>query len=315
MDISRRRLLTSVGAAGAATLLGATPSASAVTPTLLPTPRFPGDPGRGRLYYGSSVPHYMDFAAFEGSLGRPLAAHRHYHQADGIRGLAADARRDVLAGRMPLASIKAPGSWAAVARGAHDGWLDALLGAVATVGGPMFLSIHHEPEDDAFSRTGMRPGDWVAMQERAIRRAATRARRVTIVPVLMQWTFNPASGRRPAAWMVPSARVFGFDVYNSWSPTNGRRWTSFAEEVQRVLPWAGGRPMVVAEYGCRADPADPERAVRWMRNAFEYALDHNVAAMAYFNSRLNSPDGSWELSGRRAEVFRRLLARPEVARL
>ena len=81
-----------------------------------------------------------------------------------------------------------------------------------------------------------------------------------------------------------------------------------------VRPYANGRPMVVGEYGCREDPRDPERAVRWMRRAFDYAITNDIICMSYFNSRQNSPDGTWELDGRRAEVFRRLLGRSEVAR-
>jgi hypothetical protein len=315
MTITRRRLLASMGVAGAATLFGGAP-ATALRPgrRVSTAARFAGDPGLGRLYYGCSMPYYKDLAAWEDWLGRPLAAHRHYHEADETVRLQNKASADLTVGRLPLASTKSPGTWEDVARGSHDAWLDALLFAGKAVGGPVFLAIHHEPEDDAFTGPGMRPRHWVAMQERAIARAATRAPNVTIVPVLMQWTFDPRSGREPSAWRVPSARVFGFDVYNSWSPTNGKRWTSFADKVDLVLPWTGGRPMVVAEYGCRADPADPERAVRWMQNAFQYALEHDIVAMTYFNSSQNSPEGGWDLEGRQAEAFRTLLARPEVAR-
>jgi hypothetical protein len=315
MSLSRRQLLGYAGAAGLGALVGGSSSVLGAGQALAAagTTRFPGDPGRGRLYYGCSMPYYMDSDAWESWLGRPVTTHRHYHNADEIADLVAKVQDDREVGRRSHASIKPPGTWAAVAGGTYDGWLRQLLQQIAAVGRPVFLTIHHEPENDA-GGTGMRPRHWVAMQERAIRKAATLAPKVTITPVLMQWTFDPDSGRNPRNWMVPSAKVFGFDVYNSWSPTNGKRWSTFAEKVERLRPWADGRPLVVGEYGCREDPNDPERAAVWMRDAFEYAIGHNVVSMSYFNSRQNSPDGSWELYGRRAEVFRELLARPEVVR-
>lgn len=315
MLISRRQMLTYMGTTGVAALVGSAPAftPSAAAATLAAAPRFPGDPGVGRLYYGCSMPYYLDMEAWETWLGRPLASHRHYHDAADIAGLVTKVSGDIANQRMSHASIKPPGTWAAVARGDCDVWLGDLLRKVGALGAPLFLTIHHEPEDDA-TGTGMRPRHWVAMQERAIKKAAVLAPKATITPVLMQWTFDPASGRDPSDWRVPSAKVFGFDVYNSYSPTNGKKWTTFAQKVDKIKPWTGGRPLVVGEYGCREDPSDPERAAGWMYDAFDYALANNVVCMSYFNSRQNSPDGSWELDGRRAEVFRELLADPAVAR-
>jgi len=318
MQVTRRQMLTYLGATGAATLLGGapaltSPAAAATRRALATTVRFPGDPGAGRLYYGATVPYYQDLAAWEAWLGRPLASHRNYHNASEIADLVATVADDTKNTRMSHPSIKAPGTWAEVARGDQDVWLEDLLRQVGALNVPVFLTIHHEPENDA-GTAGMWPSQWVKMQERAIKKAAVLAPKATITPVLMQWTFDPASGRNPADWQVPSAKVFGFDAYNGWSPTNGKKWTTFGSKVDRIKPWTGGRPLVVGEYGCREDASDPERAAQWLRDAFAYARANNVVCMSYFNSRQNSPDGSWELDGRRAEVFRELLADPAVAR-
>lgn len=77
----------------------------------------------------------------------------------------------------------------------------------------------------------MSPGDWVALQTRAIRMARQLGNAVTIVPILMHFTFASTSGRDPSHWMVPEARVFGLDVYNHWSQSNGAAWTEFGTQV------------------------------------------------------------------------------------
>ena len=319
MPFSRRQMLTYMGATGAAAMLGGAQSltqaaAAATRPRAFASAaRVPGDPGSGRVYYGATVPYYQDLAAWEAWLGRPLASHRSYHDSGEVAKRVPTASHDITNTRLPHPSIKPAGTWAEVARGDQDVWLDDLLRQVGALNVPVFLTIHHEPENDAVG-TGMRPRNWVDMQTRAIKKAAVLAPMATITPVLMQWTFDPASGRNPADWQVSTAKVFGFDAYNAWSPTNGKKWTTFASKVDRVKPWTGGRPLVVGEYGCREDPSDPERAAQWLRDAFAYALANNIVCMSYFNSNQNSPDGSWELDGRRAEVFRDLLANPAVAR-
>jgi hypothetical protein len=178
----------------------------------------------------------------------------------------------------------------------------------------VFLSINHEPENDT-GAWGMAAGDFVGMQRRAIRRARELAPHVTIVPVLQQWTFNPARKNiDPESWIVPEADVFGLDLYNPWSPTNGKAWRSFASKVDEVQPWIDGKPVAIGEYGCRIDPLLPGRAATWLADAVDYCRSHDVVSMSYFHSRINSPDGTFELSGETARTFTRLLGSRWVAR-
>ena len=122
---------------------------------------------------------------------------------------------------------------------------------------PVFFTLHHEPENDA-GPPGMQPADYVAMQRRAIGLAAELAPQVTIVPVLQHWTFDPLRERRdPAAWIVPEASVIGLDIYNPWSPTNGKEWRSFGSKADEVIAWFGDTPLAIGEYGCRDDPREP----------------------------------------------------------
>ena len=108
--------------------------------------------------------------------------------------------------------------------------------------------------------------------------------------------------------------MFGIDIYNPFSATQPT-WVPFETKLSRARKLAGSRPIAVGEYGCRADPADPERATQWMRDAFSVARDGGVVSMSYFHSGVNSPDGPWHLDGGRGDVFRNRLSAPAVSRL
>ena len=289
------------------------PTASA---SPIPGPGFPGQPPPGYVYYGASVPHHRSLPDWEQELGAKLGLNRSYFTPDlnETAQLVHRCRDDLAHGRLPHVSIKSPGTWSEVAAGARDEWLTGMLRPLGEGSGPVFLTLHHEPENDA-GPPGMQPSDFVAMQDRAIRIARDLAPEVTIVPVLQQWTFDPARHDvDPAAWLVPEASVIGLDVYNPWSPTNGKQWRSFGNKVDEVLSWFGSTPLAIGEYGCRDDPQVPGLAAEWLRDAAEYARTHQIVSMSYFNSGIGSDDGTWELEGQTERAFARLLTEDWVFR-
>ena len=97
------------------------------------------------------------------------------------------------AARLPVVSTKLPGSWAQVAAGEYDVWLHDLLDRLGVLTGPVMLSLHHEPENDV-GGPGMAAADWVAVQQRAI--TAAQGTTITILPILMAWTFLAAERSR-----------------------------------------------------------------------------------------------------------------------
>jgi hypothetical protein len=223
-------------------------------------------------------------------------------------------REDLRHGRLPHVSTKTWGTWRDVAAGAHDDWLSGLLLGLHQEGRPVFLTLHHEPENDA-GPPGMAASDYVAMQRRAISLAAELAPEVTIVPVLQQWTFDPARHDvDPASWIVPQAAVVGLDVYNPWSETNGKEWRSFGSKVDEVLGWFGNTPLAIGECGCRDNDAVPGLAAEWLRDAAEYARTHGIVSMSYFNSGVGARDGSWRLTGATEQAFAEILTSDWVAR-
>jgi hypothetical protein len=274
--------------------------------------RFSGDPGPGRLFYGANVMPGLSLSGLEESLDHRLTLNRNYFNAAQVDDLVRQVMEDHAAGRLPVVSTKLPGSWAQVASGAYDAWLHDLLHRLGALTKPVMLSLHHEPENDA-GVLGMAPADWVAVQQRAI--AAAQGTVITILPILMAWTFLPQSQRDPQEWWVEGAAVMGIDCYNPWSPTNGAAWLTFEDSIAPVRGYAGGVPLLVAEYGCRTPTDDPARAATWMRDAFDYAYRHGIVGMSYFDSSLNSPDGSWVLDEVRTQAMRECVARTQVVQL
>jgi hypothetical protein len=309
MNMSRRTLLQwGVGSAATA-VLGFDTSGSAGATDVFKR-RFAGDPGPGRLYYGASTE--QNLADWETQMGQRLALHRSYFKPKQAGRLVRVAKADLAAGRMPHVSIKVPGTWLSVARGRHDPWLRNISGGLARLNRPVFLTFHHEPENDV-RRKGS-PADFVSMQTHIIRLFANRAPKVTIIPILQGWSFSAYNKKaKPALWYVPAAKVYGVDVYNPFCTTDPK-WVSFAEKLNEIKKYAHGKPIAIGEYGCRNDPDNPDRGGEWMHDAFRYARHNNIVSMSYFNSGRNSPEGSWALDGTRSAVFQSRLASDAVAR-
>jgi hypothetical protein len=286
-------------------MLGLSAVAACSAPDV-PSFSFPKD----QLYYGAGMPP-ANLAPFEDRLGETLPCFRSYFKAGQELDLERQVRSDLEAGRMPITSIKPPGSWSETAN--NDAWIDSVLEPLGDIDDQLFLCVHHEPENDS-------PGygnadDYQRMQAAVLSRAAEVARNVVIVPILSTWSFDDRSERRPSQWNVEDARVYGLDLYNAWSPTNGKEWVTFADKLAVAEEEAAGRPVLVGEYGCRSDPSQPGRAAQWMDDAFEAAVKGGVVAMSYFNSYRNSPDGSWVLDDETFPVFARIVSEPEVARI
>lgn len=303
-ETSRRTLLT-LGAAAFAGATAPTLGGAALSPALaaaVPRPRFPGDPGRGRLYFGAALDPDEDIAAFEARAGH-LGSQRIFARPDQTAELLAQAGAAVSARRFPILSIKPPSSWRDVATGACNPWLDPILDGLAALDKPLCFTVQHEPENDTEGQHNT-AATHRAMTEFVLERAASRAPQVNVIQILMRWTFAAESGRDTLSWISPAPTVFGIDAYNFWEPFSTKSWLSLRKMLLPVIEVVGeDRPLVVGEYATSSDASNPGRGANWMKNALTFALKHNVAAMAYFNvSRRN--DSSLVLDDERLAAFR-----------
>jgi hypothetical protein len=227
------------------------------------------------------------------------------------------AKGDIDKKRLPWVSVKTP-SWDEMAKGQHDAEIDDMLKALDALAGPVWLTIHHEPEggggvnspDDPAGPVGH-----VGMNQRVRdRMTALGVDNVALAPILMSWTFNPASGRDPEEWWKPGIYDFlGVDHYRDAEDT------LLTPVWATVRTWAKGKGVDVAvgEWGMRGtDAAAGKRVHDWYDAAAGSNADGGgarVVGLSAFDSGLNSPTGSWELKGEQLTAFWDLLKDPRTA--
>ncbi|WP_394840766.1 hypothetical protein LZC95_27290 [Pendulispora brunnea] len=283
------------------------------------TAAYPGQAPAGKLVWGASIDGNGDpVARHESVAGHPLAVRRTFWQWSQRTGALVNTAKDDLAhSRLPWVSVKTP-SWAEMGAGKHDAEIDQMLTALKAAHGPVWLTIHHEPEggggsSDPDDPAG--PSGHVAMNRRVRQRmTALGVTNVALAPILMTWTWNAASHRNPNDWWASGIYDFvGVDHYIETETTLvDATWL-------KVRTWGKDHnvDIAVAEWGMRGTNAAAGNRVRaWYNHAAGSNQDGKgarVVGLAAFDSGLNSPTGSWELKGEQLTAFRTLLKDPRTA--
>lgn len=277
--------------------------------------RFPGDPNPklySKAYWGSSIGGNGDPTRHESPTGVSLSVRRTFWQWADADGGAADkmfvsVKDDLSKNRLPMISIKTPG-WKAVADGTYDTVLDNMLKQLDSYGKPVWFSVHHEPEGGGGSNTPDDPGgaaEWRRMQSKVrARMKAVGTKNIAFMPILMSYTWNTASGRTPNDWWVEGVwDAYCVDHYrdNTSGDMFTAQWTPFVQ-------WAEAKkiPVCVGEWGNRGSDAQAAKEMQAFWD-WTFANKKDVVAYAYFDSGLNSPNGSWELVGEPLNTFRNIL--------
>jgi hypothetical protein len=228
------------------------------------------------------------------------------------------AAEDLAAGRLPWVSVKPP-SWTAVALGRHDAEIDETLIALDRLGGPVWLTVHHEPEGGGGVNAPDDPGGpsaWRGMQQRFRERMdALGTTNIALAPILMAWTFEPLSQRNPLDWWIDGVFDFaGIDYYVEAESADDIALADRQWRRAREFYGARGLDVAVGEWGNRGTD---QRAADEMQRFYDHALGSasdglgaQVIGLAYFDSDLNSPTGAWTLSGEPLRAFRELTDRP-----
>lgn len=270
--------------------------------------RFPGDPNplvTGKAYWGAGVGGNSDPGPrHEAPTDKSLSIRRTFWGWNHIGSngsMTKTAIADLTANRLPWISVKPPtggiDGWAGMANGTYDKDIDTMLTALDNIGGsdkPIWLTVHHEPENDNGN-----PAEWRGMQKRirdrvnALRSQGKPMDNIAFIPIMMDWTYDPASGRNPNDWWVDGIwDAFGVDpyCYNTCSSkgkfiltmTGWNKFVAYAESK--------GLPIAIGEWG---DTSTDAVAANNMDAFWAYPFKNKKDIIAYsaFDSGLNPPLG------------------------
>ena len=171
-----------------------------------------GIPAPGTTFLGAAVNGTSDLGTRETQLGSHLALHRTYFQANNIAGAVKQANADHAAGRLPWISFKEPLSWADMAAGKGNTWATQVADGLATVDGPIWLAVHHEPEND---------GDmalWTQMQAQIAPIIHARTDNVAYSVIYSGWnTFGGGNNTVATKWPGDAnIDILAIDAYNDY---------------------------------------------------------------------------------------------------
>jgi hypothetical protein len=286
----------------------------------------------GQVLFGSATT--TDVAVMEAAIGGKVGIRRSYYQASQVSAAVDRARADLVAGRVPWLSFKAPASWASMASGAGDAWAQDLANRLGGLPGPVWVAVHHEPEGDGPA------ADWKAMQQRLspIFRAKPN---IAYTMILMGWNqffANKADQSLDVYW--PGKQhidVLGFDPYNWYDTTNSSggknySWTELREYYTKIKAWldATGNSEVkwaVAETGYTDTAAAMAQngtapngkkvstlgtGADWLTRAYDDMKAMGGIALTYFNvsaATNNEPaDWTWPLNTTKTTTYTTVLA-------
>ncbi|MEX0686974.1 MAG: T9SS type A sorting domain-containing protein [Balneolales bacterium] len=290
-------------------------------------PAYPGQPAPGKFFWGSSIHGNGDpVTRHEIPSGETLAIRRTFWTWDQRVGkMITSATDDIENGRLPWISIKPPNSgenrWKRIGDGEFDEGLDEMLLAMDAMGGPVWFTMHHEPENDNQTIFGG-AADHVAMNRRIRERMnILETENIALAPVYMAWTFQAPSGRDPNEWWDEDIYDFmGIDIYrdNEGSMLTVGNAIGGGPVWPYIRSWAEDKntDVAVGEWGMRGtDDAAGQRMLEWYEaaaNSYKTS-GARVVGLSAFDSGLNSDTGSWELKGAQLEMYHELLGDPRTA--
>ena len=300
------------------------PAGSAVAQTIPGfSPR--GIPLNGQTMLGASsgcVSTSQDATVGEAKFGgRKYGIHRTYYRADQQRSAVSRATADVFAGRITWMSFKLPNGYGfkEMAAGKGDAWARDLAEQLSTVGGPVWVAIHHEPENDRDQSMK----DWTVMQQRLspIFRAHPNIAFTVILMGYHQFMapkINPDLSMQ-ALW--PGSQyvdVTGFDIYNFYGTVSSSgktitTWRELKDYYAKFAAWSEanrGAKWAVGESGL--SDAASARDVTWLSRSYDDMKKAGGLALAYWDCAVPGSSNSYILDKTSEKnEFAKVLARAD----
>jgi hypothetical protein len=215
--------------------------------------------------------------AFETLIGRPLAITRHYLTWN-IPLPGSTIRWTASAGHIPYVAWHATKKgnvavpWASITAGVEDAWITTQAVAIRDAGFPMYLTFHHEPEDDQANGSA---ADFVAAYDH-VRGIfdANGVTNVTWVVTLMATTYGGGHGGYDQ-WLPANFDLLGVDGYNRhpcianlakhpWNPFEVIFADAHDASVSSGIPLIVGENGCVEAYDCGDTTGDPAAKAQWI---------------------------------------------------
>jgi hypothetical protein len=261
-----------------------------------------GIPPRGSAYVGAAAGGTDSFLALQSRLGLPLREHRTYFTAGQVPAAVRVVKDDLANHRLPWISFKAPYSWADMANGKGDAWAAGLSRQLGTVGGPVWVAFHHEPEGDGPIQ------DWVRMQQRLAPIVHANSNNIAYTVIYSSW--NITYGKYPLSSVFPKGGgvdILGVDIYNNYN-VRSTRMSDPMKFIPFFQSWADnhGIRWAIAETGYTQAAANVDST--WLDQMYHDAVSNGAAAFSYFDSSKNSV-ANWTLdTAVRLDAFKRVAA-------
>ena len=197
-----------------------------------------GIPPKGCAYVGVATVDTM--VNEEVKFGKKFGSHRAYFKADKVDKAVATAQDDVLNNRLPWLSFKLPLSWSDMAAGKGDSWAEDLANKLGSVPGPVWIAMHHEPENDGPIK------DWVSMQKRLapiFKKKENLAYTIILTGWQQLYPSNPELSMDNAWPGKEYVDIIGIDPYNWYSTANRTTgvktysWTELKQYYEKLVEW------------------------------------------------------------------------------
>jgi hypothetical protein len=270
------------------------------------------------------------FRSLERRTGSPLKVFHFYHGGNQLFPSSWEIKLSNQGHRLLLNwKPEAGNSWAAVANGASDAYLDREAAYLRThyAHKKFFLVIHHEPEEEVIDTPGS--GYTAANFAAMFRHVENRLRSHGVHNALYVMTYMGAQVHAIKPWynqLWPGRKYvdwIGFDRYSA--PPMGEQTGGFKAMVNRHWgdgPWRGAyrwahrkfprKPVLLAEWGASEKPGDPG----WKSRLFASVTQDlrqmpNIKLISYFDSAASTGgDKRVDSTATSMRAWQRLAARP-----
>ena len=228
----------------------------------------------------------------------PVRSRRLFGSLSSPSGMISLAASEIGAGRMPIMSFKLPSNdWVGAAAGKYDAQLRSLATMLDNLPGQVFVTIHHEPNNDGAAK------DYAAMQRRVLPILAPPSNVDAGVIVNGFW-WTTLTDAEIAQWLPSDVRrlaeVVAADTYQGGTPSNPG--ADAGVKIRRLSQWAtrvGVSRLGIGEYNGLTGAA--------IKAAGDAVLaDPRFVFAAVFNSNTGSLGSV--LTGDRLTAFKNTLA-------